>query len=148
MKTQVENIDSLRSELLRLKMQQYQLEHGMQQDVAAIREQLKHPMKLFFGVGQEKALTGSHHDDWVTSVLRVAMPFALNSLVFKRSGFIIKTIVTLASQKAAGIVNKDTFTNLIDKVTGMVKNFKFPASSSRRPIVHRDYGIPPDSETY
>jgi hypothetical protein len=119
----------------------------MQQDVAAIKEQLKHPLKMFFGVGQEKALTGSHKDDWVTGVLRVAMPFALNSLVFKRSGFIIKTLITLASQKAAGNFNKDTFTNLADKVTSIVKNFKLPTKKNR-PIVHRDYGIPPDSETY
>jgi hypothetical protein len=146
MKSQVENIDSLRSELLRLKMQQYQLEHSMKQDVAAIKEQFKSPMKLLFGVGQEKALTGSHQDDWVTGVLRVAMPLALNSLIFKRSGFIVKTLVTLFSQKAAGNVNKDTFSNLVDRVTGFVKNFKRPKSN--RPIVHRDYGIPPDSETY
>lgn len=146
MKAQIENIDTLRSELVRLKMQQYQLEHSMQQDVSAIREQLTSPMKLLFGVGQEKALTGSHKDDWVTGVLRVALPFALNSMVFKRSGFIIKTLVTLASQKAAGNFNRDTFANMVDKVTGIVKNFKMP--KSKKPMMHRDYGIPPDSETY
>jgi hypothetical protein len=145
MKTQIENIDTLRSELLRLKMQQYQLEHAMKQDVQAIKEKFKSPLK-FFGVGKEKALTGSAHEDWVTGVLRIGLPLALNSLMFKRSGFILKTLVTLFSQKAAGKVNKNTLANLVERVTDFVKGFKIPQRS--KPMYHNDYGIPPDSETY
>ncbi|HXI00123.1 MAG TPA: hypothetical protein VNI52_07620 [Sphingobacteriaceae bacterium] len=146
MKTCIENIDTLRSELLRLKMQQYQLEQAMHQDVDTIKEKFSSPLK-FFGVGKEKALTGSDEEDWVTGALRIGLPWAINALVFKRSGFILKTLVTLFSQKAAGNVNKNTVVNLIDRVTGFVKGIKIKGKHNI-PIQHSDYGIPPDSETY
>lgn len=145
MKTRIENIDTLHSELLRLKMQRYQLEHAIQQDVVAIKEKFKSPLK-FFGIGKEKALTGSDEEDWVTGALRIGLPWAINSLIFKRSGFILKTLVTLFSQKAAGKVNKNTVANLVERVTDFIKGFK--AKRRDRPIQHGDYGIPPDSETY
>lgn len=146
MKTPIENIDTLRSELLRLKMHQYQLEHSMRQDVTAIKESFKSPLK-FFGIGKEKALTESHKEDWVTGALRIGLPWAINSLMFKRSGFILKTLVTLVSQNAAGKVNRNTLANLVDMATDFVKGFKIKHPQSR-PIHHSDYGIPPDSETY
>ena len=146
MKTPIENIDTLRSELLRLKMQQYQLEHGMRQDVKVIKETFKSPLK-FFGVGKEKALTGSNEEDWVTGALRIGLPWAINALMFKQSGLIIKTLVTLFSQKAAGKVNKNTLTNLVEMATDFIKGFKIKPRENR-PIHHSDYGIPPDSETY
>lgn len=146
MKIQIENIDTLRSELLRLKMQQYQLEHSMRQDVNAIKETFKSPLK-FFGVGKEKALTGSNQEDWVTGMLRIGLPWAINSLMFKKSGFILKTLVTVFSQKAAGKVNKNTLANLVDMATDFVKGFKIK-SHQHQSFHHNDYGIPPDSETY
>ena len=146
MKTPIENIDTLRSELLRLKMQQYQLEHSMREDVKAIKDTFKSPLK-FLGIGKEKALIGSNKEDWVTGALRIGLPWAINALMFKRSGIIIKSLVTLFSQKAAGKVNKNTLTNLVEMATDFVKGFKFKDSRSR-PIHHSDYGIPPDSETY
>src|SRR3546814_568931 len=136
MKTPIENIDTLRSELLRLKMQQYQLEHSMRQDVNAIKETFKSPLK-FFGVGKEKALTGSNQEDWVTGALRIGLPWAINSMIFKRSGFILKTLVTLASQKAAGQVNKNTLANLVDMATDFIKGFKIRRPA--RPVYHSDY---------
>lgn len=145
MKSQIENIDTLRSELLRLKMQQYQLEHSMQQDIQAIKERFKSPLK-FFGIGKEKALTGSDEEDWVTGALRIGLPWALNSLMFKRSGLILKTLVALFSQKAAGKVNKNTVANLVERVTDFIKGIK--TKRHHTPIQHSDYGIPPDSETY
>lgn len=146
MKTPIENIDMLRSELLRLKMHQYQLEHSMRQDVKGIKESFKSPLK-FFGVGKEKALTGSQNEDWVTGALRIGLPWAINTLMFKRSGFILKTVIALISQKAAGKVNKNTLANLVDMATDFVKGFKIKHPQGR-PIHHSDYGIPPDSETY
>lgn len=145
MKSQIENIDTLRSELLRLKMQQYQLEHSMQQDLQAIKESFKSPLK-FFGIGKEKALTGSDEEDWVTGALRIGLPWAINSLMFKRSGLILKTLVALFSQKAAGKVNKNTISNLVERITDLIKGIKTKRHNT--PIQHSDYGIPPDSETY
>lgn len=147
MKAKIENIDNLRSEILRLKLQRYQQEAIIQHDVHEITEKFKAPLKFFSRMGNvfgdhNKAASVNH--DWVTNILRVGLPVMLNKFMFKGSGFFMKTLVTLASQKAATTVNKDLLTGLAGKVSSWFKS----KNGKQKPAIRRDYGIPPDSETF
>ena len=150
MKSKIENIDDLRSEILRLKLQRFQHEAIIEEDINKIKDKFRLPSIL---LGKVNAWFGAHapegdktNHDWVTNALRIGLPVALNKMVFGKSGFIIKSLVALLSQKAAASVNKDIVTNWIDTATNWIKG----ATKSRREKskLSHDYGIPPDSETY
>ncbi|MBC7744392.1 MAG: hypothetical protein H7096_04755 [Flavobacterium sp.] len=147
MKSKIGNIDDLRSEILRLKLQSFHQEALIKQDVEKFKDKFRLPsiIKNLFIANNSK--TPDHiHTDWVSNALRVSLPLALNKLVFGKSGFIIKSIVTLLSQKVATSVNKDLLTTWIDKASNFIRG----ESKYRREVKSktRDYGIPPDSETY
>ena len=150
MKSKIENIDDLRSEILRLKLQSFHHEALIKQDIEKFKDKFRFPSNMlkkingWFGdksVGAEKT-----HNDWVTNALRIGLPVAINKLVFGKSGFIIKSIVTLLSQKAATSVNKDTVATWIDKASNFIRG-EAKHRKERRSRAH-DYCIPPDSETY
>jgi hypothetical protein len=157
MKSRINNIDDLRSEILRLKLERFQQEAVLEQDVKHVLDKIKAPFRMinkftaFFGKSKETdpaAHTNHDHEtqpDWLTNLLRVGLPVVLNKLVFKNSGFIIKSLVTILSQKAAKNVNTDSFSGIIDKGAEFIRNFKNKKALNR---LHADYGIPPDSETY
>jgi hypothetical protein len=81
--------------------------------------------------------------DLVTTVSRFILPILLNTSIFRNSGLITKAAVALFSQKAAKKINSDTILGAVDKV----KNILTGKDHKRKPST-RDYGIPPDSETY
>ena len=85
--------------------------------------------------------------DMITGISRVVLPAILNMFVFKKSNFITKAIVTFLSQKAAKNIDANLFSKISDKVKEVVSKIKLPHHSSYQPQI-RDYGIPPDSETY
>jgi hypothetical protein len=150
MKSKIENIDDLRSEILRLKLQRFHHEAVIEQDINKIKDKFRIPTLLlnkfnaWFGDNSQGVDKTS--SDWVTNTLRIGLPLALNKMVFGKSGFIIKSLVALLSQKAAASVNKDIVTNWIDTASNWIRG----ATTSRRAKSRHphDYGIPPDSETY
>lgn len=150
MKSRIENIDDLRSEILRLRLQRFQHEAIIENELTEIQNKFRlpsillHKVNTFFG-GDDPDVDKSNHD-WVTNALRIGLPVALNKLVFGKSGFIIKSLVALVSQKAATSVNKDTFSTWIDTASNWIRGAtKSNKDKSRHP---HNYGIPPDSETY
>ena len=147
MKSRIDNIDDLRSEILRLKLQSFHHEALIKQDIEKFKDKFRLPsiIKSWFGGSDAKSPDSSHHD-WVTNALRVSLPLALNKMVFGKSGFIIKSIVTLLSQKVATSVNKDIVTNWIDKASTFIRGKAQHRPGKKAPA--HDYGIPPDSETY
>jgi hypothetical protein len=158
MKSRINNIDDLRSEILRLKLERFQQESVLEDDVKRIVSKIKAPFRLihkfaaWFGPGKGTDDTAAaadeqepNHSDWLTNVMRVGLPVLLNKVVFRNSGFIMKSLVTILSQKAAKNVNKDSISGLIDKGAEWIRNFKNKKAVKR---YQADYGIPPDSETY
>jgi len=153
----VSNLAELKAEITRVRLQQFEQEAVLHQHVEDITEKLRTPIKVFDKLGLwvkhdenashgAKAANPQEHQDWVTAVLRLGLPFAINKFFLPKSGFLMKTLVTLASQKAAANVNKDLITEWTDKITGI---FKSKGTSRRKSInPYPDYGIPPDSETY
>jgi len=55
----------------------------------------------------------------VSILSRFLIPLTLNKTLFKNSGFLIKTIVGLVSQKASGYVNEESVIGIWDKVKGL-----------------------------
>ncbi len=146
----IKNIADLQIHILNLEFAKNEHEIYLQQKVESVKERLASPLKFFnritnmfsaktnslenVGVNNQKA-------DWVNLIARVGVPFVINKLIFRKSNFIIKTLITLASQGAIKSVNKNSVAHLVDVVTGFVKS-----KTKKKQVL--DYGIPPDSETY
>ena len=154
MRTKIENIDDLRSEIIGRKAQCLELENDLLQVSEKIKTKLRIPVMIynkagdflnsFFGLERDNP-AGKENRDWVTNIFRVGLPVFLNKYFFPKSGLLIKSVVAMVSQKAAKNVNKDSITDIIDKVTVWIKSRK---SKERKDPLMADYGIPPDSETY
>lgn len=101
---------------------------------------------LFKSKNDSKSFLGDlMNQDVLTNLSRVILPAVLNLFVFKKSNFLTKTIVTFLSQKAAKNINTGIFTHLIEKAKDVIHKAKH--SKVSQPQI-KDYGIPPDSETY
>lgn len=139
------SLAELRAEIDFLKVKQFK-------DEEAIKEKFSSPSAIFSSItglfktdtGKKSFMQDLMQQDFITNISRILIPIFLNGVLFKKSGLITKTLITFLSQKAAKQVNSDMFTGLLDKFKGI---FKTNGKASRAPAV-RDYGIPPDSETY
>ncbi len=150
----IENIRDLRSELSRLRIQREQYENDFQEIADKIEDRVKAPMKIinkitdffdsFFGTnkGNNDADDGN---EWLMRLFGVGVPVFLNRFIFRKAGFITKSLVALISQKAATNIGMDTVSGIIEKVSNWIKGAK---TKTRRKPVLPDYGIPPDSETF
>jgi hypothetical protein len=154
MKSRIENLNDLHLEIARLRVQRLEYENEFRQIPERIKAKFHVPVMIYHKVGDVlKSLIGADNKneigqddrDWVTNIFRVGLPVLLNKYFFPRSGFLMKSVVAMVSQKAAKNVNKDSISDLIDKVTSWIKT---PRPKRRRDPVLTDYGIPPDSETY
>lgn len=150
----IQNIDNLRSEIRRLRIQRLEYETDLQLISDKISEKFNVPVMIFNKISDFfGSLFGNDKDnpekqentDWVTNIFRVGIPVFLNKFLFHRSGFLMKSVVAMLSQTAAKNVNKDSITDVIDKVSNWIKSSK---PRTRKEPVLADYGIPPDSETY
>ena len=154
MREKIETIDDLRTEIIRRKAQRQELENDLLQVSERIKTKLRTPVMIynkavdflnsFFGSERDDP-AGKENRDWVTNIFRVGLPVFLNKYFFPKSGLLMKSVVAMVSQKAAKNVNKDSITDIIDKVTDWIKSRK---SKERKDPLMADYGIPPDSETY
>jgi hypothetical protein len=54
---------------------------------------------------------------------RVILPFTLNKTLFRNSGFIVKTLVGLVSQKASHYISEDTVDGALDTAKGLFGKF-------------------------
>lgn len=154
MRARIENIDDLRSELNRLKMQRLDHENDFHQVSEKIKAKFHVPVMIYNKVNDFfSSMFGDDKDDrskkegtdWVTNLFRVGLPVFLNKYLFPKSSFIMKSVVAMVSQKAAKNVNKDSVSDVIDKISNWIKTSR---SKARKEPELADYGIPPDSETY
>ena len=90
--------------------------------------------------------------DFIGLLSRIILPIALNKTVFKKSGFVVKALVGILSQKASHYINEDsvsdvwgkikfvfeenvahnpTVTGILDKIKGIFVSKPKPGSKSR-----------------
>lgn len=140
------SLSEVQAEIQLLKVKQFQQEE-------LLKEQLSSPSAIFHAVSGLFKSGNTHqplgknllNQDLVTNLARVGIPLLMNGFLFKRSGFFAKMLITFLSQKAAKNVTSNVVSGAIDKVQGLVKNF-MGSKKMKTPV--RDYGIPPDSESY
>ena len=154
MGNKIQNIDDLDAEINRVTKQRLEDENDLQLITDNISAKFNIPVMIFnkisdffgslFGNPTDNA-SKQENTDWVTNVFRIGIPVFLNKFIFPRSGFLLKSVVAMVSQTAAKNVNKDTMTEIIDKVANWIKSSK---PRTKKDSVLADYGIPPDSETY
>ena len=120
MNTLIRNRSDLRTEIFRL--QQAKLEKQI-----ALKQHFKSPMTTLSTVigllgsgGDSKSDEKEHKEDWVGFLSRFVIPLVLNKTLFRGSGFIMKALVGLASQKASSYVSSDTVTGIWDKAKGVI----------------------------
>ncbi|WP_353181321.1 hypothetical protein [Parapedobacter lycopersici] len=151
--SKIKNLADLRLEIDRLKVLAREQESYLNDQYILFNEKIEAPVRFIKsaiswvpGVDLAKGVFAKRKgdEDWITRVLRIGFPVILNRFFLRRAGFIKRALVTLLSQQAASVLNKDTLAGLIDKVTHFIQ----PAKRKKGRARHTDYGIPPDSETY
>jgi hypothetical protein len=120
MDASIKNSWDLRQEIIRLR--DLKEEQGL-----AIKSRFDSPGAIFSTVysliskpsqpGENK--NNIFNQDFVSILSRFLIPLTLNKTLFKNSGFIIKTLVSLVSQKASGYVNEEAVAGVWDKVKGL-----------------------------
>jgi len=140
----IRNIDDLRNEIVLLK-------EAEQRQGAAIGQRFKSPGAVLSTIGSlfysprggEGGQGSSIFDqDIVGLISRIVLPFTLNKTVFRNSGFLVKTLVSIVSQRASRFITEDGVLNLWEKAKGLFKG----KQHEETPPEHK--GVPPLSETY
>lgn len=149
----IKNVDELRAEIIRLKLLQKEQESYLNDQFILLKDKAESPIRFInnltswfpkinhninsFGAGAKDS-----DSDWVTNSLRVGLPFLFNKILFRKAGFIKKALLLIATQKMAGGINQDKIAKIIDKLTDIIR------PKTKKTKEAKDYGIPPDSETY
>ena len=109
---------------------------------------------LFSSLSKSKDVVGdtSAKSDWLTKATQLVLPLVLNRTLLKNSGWLKKSLVLLASEGAAGQINKDKVNNFVGRIADYIRPKKSKKKHKNiRAIDEQDsanFGIPPDSETY
>ena len=117
MEPEIKNSWDLRQEIIRLK--------GVEEEQSvALKARFSSPVAVLTtlyslfpkanNTGENK--TNIFNQDFVSILSRFLIPLTLNKTLFKNSGFIIKALVGLVSQKASGYINEDSVISVWDKV--------------------------------
>ncbi len=120
----INSMGDLRSEIIRLRTETAVREGELKEEFQQISEKIQAPFRLmqelgaWFGIGGKADEKSS---DWLTSVAQLGVPYLLNSLIFKRSGFILKALIALVSQKAVAGINMDKMTGWIEKISQWIQ---------------------------
>jgi len=139
----IRNIDDLHSEIARLS--------GLrQQQKEALNERFSSPSAIFSTIfslfPKSPATDGIRgnllNQDYFGLLSRIILPFALNKTLFRHSGFIVKTLVGMVSQKASHFISEDTVTGLWDKAKGLFNKVTGKGKSKKKKNL-QGYGIAP-----
>lgn len=139
MNTLIRNQSDLRAEIFRLQQSKLEKQIVLKQHFSSPTAIMSTVAGLIGGGSSEKTDDGKPKQDFVGFLSRFLLPLVLNKTLFRGSGFIIKALVGLASQKAATYISSDSVTSVWDKAKGLVsglldKKSKPAVTSSYRKI--------------
>lgn len=166
MSTKINNIVDLKAEIARLKLLKAEQEAYLSDQYTLLRKKVEVPSRVLGtitssipGVDLVKGLFSfakssdkGEKSDWLSNGLRLGLPLVLNRTLLRNAGWLKKTLVLFASNRAADEINEDRVGTAISKVA----NFIRPKKKSKK---HREVasfeaeqegatmGIPPNSET-
>ncbi len=151
----IKNSDDLRSEIARLKGLEQQQAAQLKQHFSSPGAILSTVMGLFSSSkedSKEEKNASLFDQDFIGLLSRIVIPIALNKTLFKHSGFLVKALVGILSQKASHYINEDsvggvwdtvkstfeksvahnpTVTGILDKIKGIFGGNTQPPSRSR-----------------
>ena len=136
----INNIDDLRAEIALLRVKKKEQEAAIKQHFSSPSAIINTMLTAVKGSGMKNSFFNP--DELIGLASRFIIPLALNKTIFRKSNFIIKTLITLVSQQASGFVTQDAITSVWGKIRSFISNRK---SKKQQPV---DYGIPPFSESY
>jgi len=98
---------------------------------AAIKQHFSSPAAIFTtvyslfpkGSNSGESKTNIFNQDFVSIISRFLIPLTLNKTLFKNSGFLVKALVGLVSQKASGYVNEEAVSSIWDKAKNLISHF-------------------------
>jgi hypothetical protein len=136
----IRDINDLRIEIQRLR--ELREEQG-----TALSKRFNSPSALFSTIfslfpksgGDGEKSSGFFDQDIVGILSRFLIPFTLNKTLFRRSNFIVKTLVGLVSQKLSHFISEDSVAGIWDRVTSL-----FKSKTAKPTPAHR--GVPAYSE--
>lgn len=140
MEPAIRNIEDLRAEIARLKLVEKAQGDAIVKRFSTWSAVFSTIGSLFPKTFSSEGKKSIFETDIVSLLARIILPFTLNKTIFRKSNFLIKTLVSLASQKASRFINEETMAGLWDKVKGI-----FSKKEEETPE-HR--AIPALSETY
>lgn len=151
----IKNSEDLKDEIARLKGLEQQQADQLKQHFSSPGAIISTVIGLFSGSkedSKDEKNASLFNQDFIGLLSRIILPIALNKTVFKKSGFIVKAIVGLLSQKASHYINEDSVsdvwgklksifeenvahspivTGILDKVKGLFGSKPKPGSKSR-----------------
>ncbi|MEO8885475.1 MAG: hypothetical protein ABI367_05390 [Mucilaginibacter sp.] len=112
----IKNAVELRNELYRLEVLEVQQADAIKSRFSSPGALFSTFLSLFPKSGDHEGVkSGLFHQDFIGLISRLVLPIALNKTLFKNSGFIVKTLVGLISQKASNYINEDSVSDVWDK---------------------------------
>ena len=119
----VKSILDLQSEIIRLEKQKQEQEMRLKHrfsSPSAIFSSIRSAFpKAPEGEGGGGGIGSLLSPDLLSLVSRFVLPIALNKTLFKKSNFIIKTVVGLLSQKASTYISEDSVTSVWGRVKSL-----------------------------
>ncbi|MFD0795097.1 hypothetical protein ACFQZX_15855 [Mucilaginibacter litoreus] len=121
METPIRNIHELQVEIGRLK----NLEH---EQAVALKTRFSGPsaifstvLSLFPGSATVDGIKGAgfFKQDFLGMLSRFLLPLTLNKTLFRKSNFLVKTVVGILSQKASGYISEDSVSSVWGKAKGL-----------------------------
>jgi hypothetical protein len=144
METPIRNIFELQGEIGRLK--NLEVEQAI-----ALKARFSGPSAIFSTVLSlfPKSATvdgikgaGLFNQDLLGLVSRFVLPLTLNKTIFKHSGFIVKTLVGILSQKASHYISEDAVSGIWSKARGLFNNLFKKKDKHAEKEVTPDYNPP------
>ncbi len=120
----IKSMSDLRSEIFRLRAEMDLREGELKEEFHQISEKIQAPFRMMQELGAWLGIGGKAEEkssDWLTTIAQLGVPYLLNSLIFKRSGFLLKALIALVSQKAVAGINMDKMTGWIEKISQWIQ---------------------------
>ncbi|WP_295769747.1 hypothetical protein [uncultured Mucilaginibacter sp.] len=117
----VKSMFDLQSEIIRL-------EKSRQEQEMVLKQRFSSPSAIFSSIrsafpkapeGEGGGIGSFISPDVIGLISRFVLPIALNKTLFKKSNFIIKTVVGLLSQKASTYISEDSVTSVWGRVKSL-----------------------------
>jgi hypothetical protein len=122
MDVQIRNTDDLRLEIARLKGLEREQAIAIRQHFSSTRAIFSTVLSLFpkFSIAETIGGAVNSSPDIIQLISSFVLPFTLNKTLFRRSNFLIKALVRLASQRAAQFINKKNLGFVWDKLKSII----------------------------